>query len=70
MYDVARQVLAKSRRRAADARESRPPPEQQAAIKAALELANAERPPRDGVVDTREAHAATRRPISCARRTS
>jgi uncharacterized protein (DUF885 family) len=50
MYEVARQVLA--------GRDDAPPTpvaptdaEQQAAIKAALEVANSVRPPRDGVVD-------------------
>jgi uncharacterized protein (DUF885 family) len=50
MYEVARKVLAG--REGAPATPANPTPaEQQAAIKAALELASAERPPREGVVD-------------------
>jgi uncharacterized protein (DUF885 family) len=50
MYEIARQVLAG--RAGAPAMPDQPTPEQQqAAIKAALELANAERTPRSGVVD-------------------
>jgi uncharacterized protein (DUF885 family) len=50
MYEVAREVLAG--REGAPATPADPTPaEQQAAIKAALELASAERPPREGVVD-------------------
>jgi uncharacterized protein (DUF885 family) len=50
MYDVARKVLA-GRPGAPPTPASPSPAEQQAAIKAALELASAERPPRAGVVD-------------------
>ena len=50
MYEIARQVLAG--RAGAPALPEQPTPEQQqTAIKAALELANAERTPRTGVVD-------------------
>ena len=50
MYEIARQVL--QGRDGALALPVKPAPaEQQAAIKAALDLANAERTPRDGVVD-------------------
>jgi uncharacterized protein (DUF885 family) len=50
MYEIARQVLAG--RDGAPALPAQPTPEQQqAAIKAALDLANAERTPRTGVVD-------------------
>lgn len=50
MYEIARQVL--QGREGAPALPGQPTPaEQQAAIRAALDLANAERTPRDGVVD-------------------
>ena len=54
MYEVARQVLA-GRTGAPPTPASPTPVEQQAAIKAALDLASAERPPRDGVVDAAKA---------------
>ena len=50
MYEVARKVLA-GRAGAPPTPASPSPAEQQAAIKAALEVASAERPPRAGVVD-------------------
>jgi uncharacterized protein (DUF885 family) len=54
MYDVARQVL--KGRRGAPALPANPSPaQQQRAIRAALELANAERPARDGVLDAARA---------------
>jgi uncharacterized protein (DUF885 family) len=50
MYEVARKVLA-GRAAAPPAPVTPTPAEQQAAIKAALDMASAERTPRDGVVD-------------------
>ncbi|HEX9206884.1 MAG TPA: DUF885 domain-containing protein [Steroidobacteraceae bacterium] len=50
MYEVARKVLA-GRPGAPATPEQPTPAQQQAAIQAALELAGAQRPPRDGVVD-------------------
>ena len=50
MYEVARTVLA-GRPGAPPTPASPTPAEQQAAVGAALELANADRPPRDGVVE-------------------
>jgi uncharacterized protein (DUF885 family) len=50
MYEVARRVLA-GRAGAPPTPANPTPAEQQAAIKAALEVASAERPPRTGVVD-------------------
>jgi uncharacterized protein (DUF885 family) len=54
MYDVARQVL-KGRRGAPPLPEKPSTAQQQRAIRAALELANAERPARDGVLDAARA---------------
>jgi uncharacterized protein (DUF885 family) len=50
MYEIARAVLA-GRAGAPPTPPAPTPAEQQAAIAAALEIANAERPPRDGVVE-------------------
>jgi uncharacterized protein (DUF885 family) len=54
MYDVARQVL-KGRRGAPALPEKPSATQQQRAIRAALELANADRPARDGVLDAARA---------------
>src|SRR5690349_6934682 len=54
MYDIARQVL-KGRRGAPPLPEKPGAAQQQRAIRAALELANAERPARDGVLDAARA---------------
>jgi uncharacterized protein (DUF885 family) len=54
MYGIAREVL--KGRRGAPALPAKPsPPQQQRAIRAALDLASAERPPRDGVLDAARA---------------
>jgi uncharacterized protein (DUF885 family) len=54
MYEIAREVL-KDRRRSPKTPETPSAAQQQAAIKAALELAYAERPQRDAVLDTARA---------------
>jgi uncharacterized protein (DUF885 family) len=54
MYDIARQVL-KGRRGAPSLPEKPGAAQQQAAIRAALELANADRPRRDGVLEAARA---------------
>ena len=55
MYEIARHVLKGRKRRSPPTPEKPSAAQQQRAIKAALELAYAERPPRDGVLDAARA---------------